>query len=182
MIRGARVGPALVMMAVMASCGADDSDSAAGPRAIDRDGNFVLEFTVAEPRYVENEPIVAAARLQYRGAANVAHLWGSGTGPIFFKIEQLDGDIDTSPGGHDDCVPYDVFNGRPLEAAFRKNHGWSADDPMAAFWEDFSADPQLRLPAGRYRLSALVSLLIGTGCDGDLLDMRSSIEIEVTAR
>ena len=151
-------------------------------RVTDRQGDFLLEFTASSRTYVEDEPVIAVARFHYRGTGTGARLYGSSSGPIFFSIEQVDGDIDMTAGGHDDCPPHDFVRGRPLKTAFRKSGGYTFDDPDADFWEAFLADPLLRLPPGQYRLSALVGLHAGEGCDGPLMELRTTLEIEVVAR
>jgi hypothetical protein len=38
--------------------------------------------------------------------------------------------------------------GQVLAMPFAKSGGFSADDPHAAFWRQYFADPALRLPTG----------------------------------
>ena len=145
-------------------------------------GPFVLEFEASASSYVANEPVSAVARLSYEGADSIAKLSGTGSGAILFNIEQLDGDLDQSAFQHDNCKPYELSADQPIEIPFRKSGAFDPNGPRAAFWSDFFAEPELRLPAGRYRLTAFVPLSVGVGCPNPPLDLRASIEIDVVAR
>jgi hypothetical protein len=44
-----------------------------------------------------------------------------------------------------------------LRQPYVKSVGWSNDDPDAALYRAFAADPKLHLPPGRWRVTAEVS-------------------------
>lgn len=138
-----------------------------------------MEFSTSSASYAENEPVLASARLIYDGPDETASLSGTGSGAILFSIEQLDGDLDQSAFQHDDCKPYELPADRPIELPFSKSGALDADDPRAQFWRDFFAEPELRLPAGHYRLTATVPLSAGSGCAQPPLDLTASVEISV---
>lgn len=149
------------------------------PVSTDRQGPFILTFETTAATYRENEPVIAVAKLSYDGPDAAAELSGTGSGAILFDIEQLDGDLDQSAFQHDDCKPYSLPADQPIERPFNKSGAFDAKDPRAEFWRDFFAEPELRLPAGRYRLTARVPLSVGAGCRDSPLDLRTSLEIEV---
>ena len=56
-----------------------------------------------------------------------------------------------------DCGQHEFPRLVPVAVPFRKTGGFSADDPNADFYRAFFADPVLRLPAGRWQVTASVS-------------------------
>jgi hypothetical protein len=174
-----RLGPwfAIALVAALSACAL--AVGSKGPTSTDRNGPFVLSFEASAPSYAANEPVIAVAQLGYDGPETVAHLSGSGSGPILFDIEQLDGDLDQSAFQDDDCKPHDLPAGQPVEIAFRKSGAFDPASPRANFWRDYFKEPDLRLPAGHYRLTAHVELSIGSGCTNEPLDLRASLVIDV---
>ncbi|HEX5579163.1 MAG TPA: hypothetical protein VFY43_05805 [Candidatus Limnocylindria bacterium] len=149
------------------------------PTSIVHDGPFTLQFEASASSYRANEPVLAQARFSYEGDDPVAELSGTGSGAILFDVEQLDGDVDQSAFQHDDCRSYELPADQPIEKPFSKSGVYDPESADAAFWRDFFTDPELRLPAGHYRLTARVTLSAGTGCPQPPLDLVASIEIDV---
>ena len=79
-----------------------------------------------------------------------------------------------------DCAPYRLEPGRPLTSAITKSGGYSADDPNAAFYRAFLADPVVSLPAGDWRITAGASLVEGEGCSGASRNLSAPITVHVT--
>jgi hypothetical protein len=152
------------------------------PSSTVHDGPFTLEFEASAASYAENEPVHAVAIFSYEADDAVAELSGTGSGAILFNIEQLDGDVDQSAFQHDNCKPYELPADQPIEQPFSKSGVYDPDSPRATFWRDFFTDPELRLPAGHYRLTAVVPLSAGAGCSEPPLDLSTSIEIEVKSQ
>jgi hypothetical protein len=171
---------AIVLAATLSACGLVTGSKA--PVSVDREGPFVRRFEATAPTYREGQAVMAVARMSYDGPDTVAHLSGSGSGPILFNIEQLDGDIDQSAFQHDNCRPYDLNADQPFEVPFRKSGSFDPRAADAAFWRAFFDEPRLLLPAGQYRLTAVVDLLVGVGCANPSLDLSTSLMVRVEAQ
>jgi hypothetical protein len=123
------------------------------PSGEGRDALFRLTIGADRGRYAADEPIEIAATLRYIAGAE-ATVTSSGSGLVVFGIEQLDGPVDAIAGRDEACQRYE-YRPREVESVeFQKSGGYSNDDPMAGYWRRFFADPELRLPAGKYRITA----------------------------
>ncbi len=123
------------------------------PRGEGSDALFALTIEAGRSRYAVDEPIGIATRLRYIGDEPVI-VTSSGAGLVAFAIEQLDGPVDAGWARNDDCARFDYRPGDIEPVEFQKSGGYSNDDPMADFWRTFYAEPELRLPAGEYRITA----------------------------
>ena len=103
---------------------------------------------------------------------------GSGSGLVLFSWEQLDGRLRQEAVATSDCVPYSIKRVEALVVPFAKTGAYQGDDPAVGFWQQYFADPVLRLPAGRYRIHALPNLTIGE-CGGPEHRLDASVEITV---
>jgi hypothetical protein len=65
--------------------------------------------------------------------------------------------------------------GRVYHFEYQKSGSWSADDPDAAFWENFFSEPDLRLPAGEYT----ITLHGGFGLDERISDNPSGLVVSL---
>jgi hypothetical protein len=120
---------------------------------------FRLSLQADRSVYQAGEPVDVRARLDFDGPNPSIDVWGSGSGPLMFSLEQLDGPFDVMGAATADCRPQTIDRGG-LEVPFRKSGGWSGDDPNAAAFEAFMKDPVLRLPSGTYRLSVSLSVYL----------------------
>ncbi len=123
------------------------------PSGEGRDALFRLTIGADRGRYAADEPIEIATTLRYIGD-EPATVSSSGAGLVAFGIEQLDGPVDAGWARNDDCARFDYRPGEVEAIEFQKSGGYSNDDPMADFWREFFADPELRLPTGQYRITA----------------------------
>ena len=117
----------------------------------------VFELTIATPRttWSADEPIEVGATLTYIGDQPEMTVIGAGSGIVGFGIEQLDGPVDMDPGWRLSAREYDFAQGDRIEVPFTKSGGFDPDGPMGDFWRAWFDDPELRLPAGSYRLFAV---------------------------
>ncbi len=141
----------------------------------------VFELVLRLPRLVwtEGEPIEAEATLTYRGPQPALRVFGSGSGLVLFALAQVDGVLQVGPAATADCVPRILERGVPLVVPYEKSGGFSATDPNAAWYRAFFADPLLRLPEGRWELSALAEGYTGAGCGDVSHRLAVSVELDV---
>ena len=145
------------------------------------EGDFRLELRVSQERYRAGQPIVADATLSYLGDVETVRLFGSGTGILGTTVRQLDGPIDPGGASTTDCVAYEIGPGAPIRTSFGKSGGFDADDPLAEFYEAYFRDPLLRLPPGRWEVSAWAGFTVG-GDDcgaGPSVALSATVEIVV---
>lgn len=166
------------LVAVLAFAGCDMLPGAAGPVARDADESFELVLRVGSARYGSNQPIDASATLSYLGPEAGLDLVGSGSGLIGFRAQQVDGRLDITGAHTDDCRTYRLDRARPMVVPYAKAGGWSNDDPDAAFYRAFFADPVFRLPPGRWQISAAAEFYTGE-CGGPIHKLDGAVTIVV---
>jgi hypothetical protein len=173
--------PAVVLTALLAGCGVVGAPRASDPEpkpAIVRDGEFELEITSPRSEWAANEPIEVTAELRYLGSAERIEIGGSGAGPISFGVYELGGMRRMDAMWQMDCAPHKLGPDAPIVAAYQKSGGWAPDDPNRGFYEAFFADPEFRLPAGRWQVDAWARFGVGA-CDGRQVDARASLILTV---
>ena len=152
------------------------SPSPVAPVGEGSDALFALTIGADRGRYAADEPIDIATTLRYIGAEPTT-VTSSGAGLVAFGIEQLDGPVDGGWARNEDCVRYVYRPGDTESVEFRKSGGYSNDDQMADFWRTFFTDPELRLPAGQYRITAIA--VYGAPECGDERIIEASVVIVV---
>jgi hypothetical protein len=180
---GGRLGPSiaglLAALLVLAACGEDGRPGASEPIVLDgRQDGFLLLLRIGSDTVDAGAPIDISATLTWDGPAPRATVWGSGSGVVSFVIQQLDGTIAVGGAMTADCRAHDFDRLVPVTIPFAKSGGYSEDDPNADFYRTFYADPVLRLPSGRWKVSAeTIGYLRPCEMNAPLLDIKLSAEI-----
>lgn len=182
----------LLAAALVAACGSGASASpsaeavpvptarpGATVRAVDADGPFRLILELAGRSFAAGEPIEGRAWLELVPGAGAFDLRGSGSGLIAVETIQLDGTWDLRAGWNLDCGSHRLAPGEPITAGLVKSGGFTEDDPNAAAYRAFFADPLFRLPAGRWEVAAVAWFDVGE-CGGPEVTLRAPIELVVT--
>jgi len=153
-------------------------DALTGPSATAVLAGFALELRASDAAYEEDQPIQLAARLQFRGPGDATTIYGLGAGLITFDIEQLDGTIRLPAEWPSECGEYRVERGRPYDGPFAKSGSFDDDSLDAPFYKAFFNDPQLRLPVGKWRVTARVD---GSQvrCGGKGIGLEATIIVKV---
>jgi hypothetical protein len=146
-----------------------------------RGDGFALSMRVGSNAVDAGGPIHVAAQLVWEGAEPGASIWGSGSGPVTFLLEQLDGDIALGGVMTADCGKHDFVRNVPLQVPYRKSGGFSAEDPNADFYRAFFADPVLRLPAGTWRITATAGGYLAP-CDMNAPTLDLSVATDILVR
>ncbi len=141
-------------------------------------GDYILEIALPKTVWSTNEAIQGEATLSLT-TGMARDLGGSGSGLILFGFEEVAGTRVMPPAMTDDCQGYRIAPDAPLRRSLKKSGGgWPADDPDAAFYEAFRADPQIRLPPGQWRIRAIATFS-DTGDCGAAVTIDTSIDIRV---
>jgi hypothetical protein len=142
-------------------------------------GDYRLTITSPKGTWTTDEAIQVEATLEYLGNAAEETLRGSGSGLIGFGLEELTGDLTMGAAFTTDCAQHPISAEAPIVAPFQKSGGYSADDPDAAFWEAFFADPELHLGAGEWQISAGATFDDGDDCTADPIHLDVAIVLTV---
>lgn len=150
-----------------------------GPRAESREGDFVLGIATPRLTWSSEAPIDVHATLAYVGPLATTAISASGSGPIAFGVEELEGTRQMEAGWNDDCAKHDIGRQSPIVSPYAKSGGWSDGDPNEAFYRAFFDDPEFRLPPGRWRVSAVANFLTEAGCQGSSIQLDASVILTV---
>jgi hypothetical protein len=142
-------------------------------------GYIALTLTSERTEYTAGEPIEIQAELFYDGTEPTLTLSGVTTLVNGFGIEQLDGPLAMGPGWDEPCVRHEIRAFEPISFPYVKSAGWSQDDPDADFLEEWVRDPELRLPAGTWLVTAYSEFAIGSECAAAQVELEASIVIHV---
>jgi hypothetical protein len=142
------------------------------------DGEFRLVVQADNDHYAAGAPITLATELSYLGPQPRLRLVGSGSGLVQVSLLQLDGPLKVEAFSSADCKTQPIAPGAPIVAAYAKSGGWSGDDPNAAFYKGFFADPVLRLPHGTWRIVARADFYVGD-CPGPTHKLNASFDLVV---
>ena len=140
------------------------------------DGPFRLVFELAKDTWRAGEPIDGRASLEI--TAGGVELVGSGSGLVLFGFRELDGRRQMGPGATADCKVYRLDAGRPLATGITQSGGFAGEDPDAAFYRAFFADPLVRLPAGRWEIQAFAFYAVGA-CGNPEDTLRAPLTVTV---
>jgi hypothetical protein len=147
-------------------------------------GPFELTLRSSTAHYAPGEAIHAEASLTYRGvgAITIWHARGSPDGgPLGFGVvEPVLGGLEVGPFWRQSCRPSTLDSATPITSAYTKSGGFTGDDPRAAQYEAFFADPVLRLDEGAWHLYAVAEFSVGD-CSAAKVELRAQIEIVVDA-
>jgi hypothetical protein len=143
-------------------------------------GEYELGISAGSATYSTEEAIDVEATLTYTGeAADSPSLWGNTL--VYFRVEQVDGDLQLWPVLLDSCERFEPLQqDRPMRVPFWKG-GFAvpdSDDPDADFLSSYYAQPELRLPVGTWRITAVGSFGVGD-CGTGSIDMSTSIIVRV---
>ena len=149
--------------------------------AVAQGGGFVLAMTLPTNHFVIGDAIDVRTTMTWSGPAQNVVLRASGSGPVAFIFQELTGRRRILGGAMTaDCAQHPFAQGVATPIPLRKSGGWSADDPDAPFYEAFYRDPQLHLPAGRWRVMAEVDGYLADCSDNaPRVKLRATLEIGV---
>ena len=135
---------------------------------------------VPKNRFDANEVVEIGGTLTWTGPAPTASVWHGDPGPIVYSLAQVDGRLEMGGAVATVCISTELERGVPLQQPYVKSVGWSNDDPDAALYRAFAADPNLHLPRGRWRVTAEVTGYLAP-CDAVALpiDLRAAADFVV---
>lgn len=164
---------------VITACSTTSSTKAGAIRAEARDRGFVLSISTPHQVWAPGRPIEVRAEFSYRGPG-AKEVWGPGPGDhVGFDVVELTGDRKMQHLWLLACQSW-FMTRAPITTPFRKSGMWTAEDPDAAFYQQYLADPEFRLPAGRWQVTAAAPFSLGPdSCGGPQVDLRASLTLVV---
>ena len=160
----------------VAGCGSAAPAAVASARAVGSDSRFQLDFSVPRTDWSTNDSITGEAKLSYLGSGSVAV---AGSEFIQFEVDKAGGGISVVPVSDLVCTHDSLEAGKPITSQITKSAGWGPNDPNVGFLQSFFANPQVRLPAGDWTITAISTFSEGTECSQTPQTLRASVVIHV---
>lgn len=167
---------ALVLCALVTACG--PSALTVEPVVVARtEGNYRLTFTVPKAAWHVSETIVGEATI---GIIDGDEAVISGAENVFgFELARVGGPV-FRPVWPASCKAHVIRSDRPLSFSIEKSGTIDPLDPNAQFYREFLTDPEIRLPAGEWRITAIAQMHEGAECEGASRLVRLPIDVKVT--
>jgi len=145
-----------------------------------RDAAFAVQMSLPRSVYHVGEAIEVATTATYVGSAPTVRAYSEWDSLVVFSLEQLDGPRDMLDVVSDlMCREVDLGRDQPIDVPFLKNGGYSATDPQAAFWKQYFADRELHLPAGQWRIVAMLDADLNPGCQHYASSLSTAVTFDV---
>lgn len=161
----------------MSGCG--PTSSPGQPVSVTRtDGVYSLTFTVAKASWDVSEVIVGTATISVVDGHDAA-ISGAGENVFGFEFSRVGGPR-FQPVWPASCKSYLISPDQPLVFAIEKSGTIDPLDPNAPYYREFFRDPQIRLPAGEWRVTAVAQIHDGPDCAGAGRLVRLPIDLRVT--
>jgi hypothetical protein len=147
------------------------------PTASTTDGSFKLELTLPHLAWKTGDPIGGSADLELTGSEPATI-----SGPaeiIAFAYAEVGGTREVEPIWDQSCKVVPLDPATPLRVALSKSGAVTATGGDAVFQSLFLADPEIRLPAGTWDISA-IAMFSEAGCAGPTRTIRTTLQITVT--
>ncbi len=138
------------------------------------DDLFLLVVRSPADRYRAGQPIEVFAELVYQGPGDGKTVYHASS-PIGWQIVQLDGPAVMGGGMDMPCLSTNLAAGVPERYPFAKAGVVEDRPPFDRAWFE---EETLRLPAGRWRITASMDVSLGD-CGGETHALEASIDIAV---
>ncbi|HEV2005467.1 MAG TPA: hypothetical protein VGQ85_02535 [Candidatus Limnocylindrales bacterium] len=146
-----------------------------------QDGAIQLTLTSPHGRYKAGDPIDVTAGLTNGGSGGSITTYGGPDGPVIFSVRQVDGPVIIEPIVLQSCIEQVTLPAyQPMQIPFKKSGTVAGGAADPEYWQAWFADPILRLPAGKWEISATPNFVLG-GCGSrSSPNLRPTITLVVT--
>jgi hypothetical protein len=148
------------------------------PLGTAQDDTFYFEILADKAAYAPDEPIDVVASFTYLGPNATERVFHAAS-PVGFRIEEIGGTRVMGGGMDLPCLFTDVESGVPETVPFAKSG--SPTDGEAGFDRAWYADPELRLPPGRWRIVANLWVSLGECGVGHRLEAAVEVAVRTDA-
>jgi hypothetical protein len=118
------------------------------------DGGYLLVLSLPQTTIAAGEPLTGEAVLTTEDGSR-QEVATAADGPIVFGFEEIGGNRSMSGLQEIDCTTMAIPAKRGYRAHLAPAATWAEDGPDAAFYKAFSQAPEVRLPPGAWRVTAL---------------------------
>jgi hypothetical protein len=136
------------------------------------DGTFQVTLSIPPGPHHAADALDVVATLTYQGPGSSITVDGDDEGLVWFSFKQLDGS--RAMGGPLSRLicgsPTTLLRGSATTIRPAKSVAYAADDPNAAFYEQWASDPEIHLSAGRWQIVATAQIWDGPTCIGAKAD------------
>jgi hypothetical protein len=173
-----RAGLVLALAALAAGSSACAALIGSQRTDVANDSVFELRIHIDKDEYTAWEAVPCYATLEYVGGADSITI-NSSDPLVYFTVK---GSVFKGDYAVNDVLVATTFaKGEPVRFEFAKSGGYSENDRNAEFWKSWFADPELKLPAGDYTISATLSgRFEGSDVSGPAYTLTASQRITVT--
>ncbi len=140
------------------------------------DGLFELTATIPAAQATTTTALLPNATFSYVGPDPTIEI-GHGAPLVSWSIHEIGGGRTMSGGVDTVCQSSVLTKGVEAEQPFLKG-GQIDDNPLTGFDITWFQQPQLKLPAGRWALTATMDLYVG-GCGAEHHTLTATVEVEV---
>lgn len=141
------------------------------------DGPYELVLSLPGTSFSTDQAIAGQASLSVTDG-KAARIAGPGAGPLAFSFTEVGGTRRMGPGYRLSCGLFTIEPGAPMASDLTKPGGWTAEDPIASFYQSSFQDPDIHLPAGTWDIGARASFS-DNDCDGPRHDMAATVRVVV---
>ena len=177
------LAPALGCLVVLAACssaplGPTPAPSVPGAHAADLQAPYLLTLELPTATWKADQPITGLATLALVQGSGI-DLGGSGGGLLCFEYASVDGAHHVGGAMTADCRAYRLEPGAPMTAPLSRSGGFYPEQPDFEFNRAFLTAPDVRLPAGDWKITAVASFVEGQRCSGASRTIRATVTIHV---
>ena len=150
-----------------------------GAQAADLQAPYLLTLELPSATWKADQPITGKATLALAQGSGM-DLGGSGGGLLYFEYASVDGAHLVGGAMTADCRAYRLEPGGPMTAPLSHSGGFYPEQPDFEFIRAFLTAPDVRLPVGDWKITAVASFVEGQGCSGASRTIRATVTIHVT--
>jgi hypothetical protein len=174
---------ALALCLVLAACGPSQPTPAPsaqpGARAAQLQAPYLVTLELPRDTWKAGEPITGAATLSLVQGAD-ADVGGAGGGLLAFEYASVDGVHHVEPVSDAACATYHLVGGVPMTTQLSHSGAFYPEQPDFEFNRAFITAPDVRLPAGDWKITAIASFVEGQGCSGASRTIKATVTVHIT--
>lgn len=174
---------ALALCLIAVACGSTQQTplppAQPGAHAAQLQAPYLVTLDLPRDTWKAGEPITGAATLSLVQGAG-ADIGGASGGLLAFGYASADGVHHVEPVSDAACRGYRLATATPMSASLSHSGAFYPEQPDFEFNRAFITAPDVRLPAGDWKISAIASFAAGKDCSGASRTITATLTIRVT--
>ena len=171
----------MALASLLAACGGPTPTPTSSPtpaKTVVKDGPFQLTFELPGSTWKAGDAITGQATLVLT-QGDTAALSGSNS-ILGFEFAEVGGDRHTQVVWTAACGQYTLLASKPMTSDIVKTGAYQGDAPPGDFNREFLTDPLVRLPVGRWDITAIALFSESLDCSGPSHEMNATVRVTVT--